>query len=1068
MKMKTISKIVRDWFPRGLFALMLTLSVTAFAQSGDKALNLRTVSGIVTDASLGTPMVGVRVQAYNNSLYAAMTKEDGSYTINVPEYVSSLTFALEGCNTSMCHITGKSTGVNMKMFRDVFSEIYSTRTYGTKAKVANIESMNADLSVDQQVQSKLSADLLTTTRSAQLGAGVSMLLGGINSLNINTQPLIVLDGVLMDMEYNRSTLHDGFYNNILANIMVDDIEKITLLKNGLAVYGAKGANGVILIDTKRNKSMATVIDLSIAGNYQLMPKFPEMMKSSQYRNYVSELLAGTGTKLTNFKFLNIDPEYFYYNTFHNETDWKQEAYEESFVQSYSINVQGGDDIANYNLSVGFALGDATLKESSFSRFNLRLNSDIMLADKMFVRFDASYSDVTRDLRDDGAPADVDDATITSPGFLSLIKSPFLSPYAFDNQGKVSSYLAQNDDYLYEVLGTKASLANPLAILQNGESINKNYFANRMITLSIIPRYEFSRYFSVNEHFSYTLVNSDENYYLPINGTPSFKIKGIGEVENKVAAMSGSQTSFMSDTYFKYERRFKAHFTNITAGFRYLNNSYKQNSMIGYNSGNDKTPNMGTSLLYKLTEGVDDKDISLTYWAQGDYNYKERYYLFAGLGVSASSRFGGNVSNGLKMFGVPWGVFPSVAGSWVVSSEPWFNTNKTFNYLKLNAGFDMTGNDGFDDTASRTYFSPVRLLEMSGLVIANIGNNSLQWETVSKISVGFDANLFENRLSISANAFNSVTNNLLSVSALSYLTGIENSWSNGGSLKNSGYDFSFNAKLLNKRDISWEAGASIGHYTNQITALPDNDRSFISEFYQANILTQVGSPVGVFYGYQTEGVFSTADQATNSGLYMIASTGARTYFEAGDVIFKNNDASDFEINKKDMVVIGNPNPDFYGNVFTKLSYKNFTLSATINYSLGNDVFNYQRMILENGSCFNNQTLAMVNRWTVEGQVTDIPRISYLDNKQNSRFSDRWIEDGSYLKLKNVTLSYKLPVYNQYIKGITVWGAANNLLTLTNYLGSDPEFSTSNNILTQGIDRGLLPQSANFSLGVKINL
>ncbi len=1069
MKMKTISKIVRDWFPRGLFGLMLTLSVTVFAQSGDKVPNLRAVSGIVTDAAFGTPMVGVRVQAYNNSLYAAMTKEDGSYTINVPEYVTSLIFALEGCNTSMCHITEKSTGVDMKMFRDVFSEIYSSRTYGTKSKTASIESMNADLSVDQQIQSKLSGDIVTTTRSAQLGAGNSMLLGGINSLNINTQPLIILDGIFIDMEYQRSTLHDGFYNNILSNIMVDDIEKVTLLKNGLAIYGAKGANGVILIDTKRNKSMATVIDLSIAGNYQLLPKFPEMMKASQYRNYVSELLAGTGTKLANFKFLNIDPNYYYYNTYHNETDWKQEAYDESFVQSYSINVQGGDDLANYNLSVGFALGDATLKESSLSRFNLRLNSDIMLANKMFVRFDASYSDVTRDLRDDGVPENVDDATITSPGFLSLIKSPFLSPYAFDNQGNTSRYVAQNDDYLDEVIGSEASLANPLAILRGGESINKNYFANRMITMAITPRYEFSRYFSINEHFSYTLINSDENYYLPINGTPSFEIKGIGVVNNKVSAMSGSQTSFMSNTYLKYEKRFKAHFVNMTAGFRYLNNSYQQNSMIGYNSGNDKMPNMTTSLLYKLTEGIDDKDISLTYWAQGNYNYREKYYLFAGLGVSASSRFGGEVTrSGVRAFGVPWGVFPSVAGSWVISSEPWFNANKTFNYLKLNAGFDITGNDGFDDTASRTYFSPVRLQDMTGLAISNIGNNSLQWEVVNKVSLGLDVNMFDNHLSLSANVFSSVTNNLLSISALSYLTGIENSWSNGGALKNSGYDFSFNAKLLNLKDLSWELGASIGHYKNEVTELPDNDRSFISESYNANILTAVGNPVGVFYGYQTDGVFSTTDQALASGLFMIASTGAKSYFEAGDIIFRNNDDSDFEINSKDMVVIGDPNPDFYGHIFTKINYKRFTLSSTVNYSFGNDVFNYQRMILESGSRFNNQTLALVNRWTVEGQVTDIPKISYLDSKQNSRFSDRWIEDGSYLKLKNVTLSYKLPVYNQYIKGITVWGAANNLLTITNYLGSDPEFSTSNNILTQGIDRGLLPQSTNFSLGVKINL
>ena len=170
----------------------------------------------------------------------------------------------------------------------------------------------------------------------------------------------------------------------------------------------------------------------------------------------------------------------------------------------------------------------------------------------------------------------------------------------------------------------------------------------------------------------------------------------------------------------------------------------------------------------------------------------------------------------------------------------------------------------------------------------------------------------------------------------------------------------------------------------------------------------------------------------------------------------------------MTVIGDPNPDFYGRIFSRMSYKHFTLSATVTYSMGGDLFNYQRMLLESGSRFMNQTLAMTNRWTAEGQVTDIPKATYGDPHQNSRFSDRWIEDGSYLRLKNVTLSYQIPITNTYLQGITIWGSANNLFTLTKYLGSDPEFSSSNNVLTRGVDRGLVPQTTNFSLGLKINL
>ena len=412
----------------GLMGLMLSFSTASVAQNSSSE-DVVTITGVVTDAASGTPMAGVRVQAYNNSLFTAMTKEDGSYSIKVPDYVSSLSFALEGCNTSVCAINGRTDDVDMQMYSDEFSNIYTTKTTASKSKVSKVSSLNADLSVDNQIQQNLLGDILSTTRSGQLAIGNSMMIAGINSLNINTQPLVVLDGVILDMGYDQLSMHDGYYNNVLANIMVEDIENVTVLKNGFGIYGAKGANGVVIIDTKRNKSFATKIDLSIAGNYQILPQFPTMMDASQYRSYVSEMLKTTGTKMNEFKFLQEDPNFYYYNMYHNDTDWSKVAYQDAFVQNYSLNVQGGDEIANYNLSVGFATGDATLVENDYSRFNLRLNSDIVMTDKMLIRFDASYSDVTRDLRDDGAIDNIDKNMITAPGFLSSIKSPFLSPYA---------------------------------------------------------------------------------------------------------------------------------------------------------------------------------------------------------------------------------------------------------------------------------------------------------------------------------------------------------------------------------------------------------------------------------------------------------------------------------------------------------------------------------------------------------------------------------------------------------------------------------------------------------------
>ena len=1054
----------KRFLPLGLLGMILLFMAPVSAQNSSE--NLTVVTGFVTDAAVGAPMPGVRVQAYNNSRYSTMTKEDGSFSIRIPDYVTSLTFSLEGCNTMVCALKGRTEGINVKMFDENFSELYNTSTTSVSISEAGVSSVGSDILADAPIQRSLQGSVLSVMRSGQLGIGSLLQVDGINSLNINTLPLIVLDGIILDMGYDHVAMHDGFYNNLLANIPVEDIESIQVLKNGYGVYGSKGANGVIIINTKRIKTMATKIDVNLSGSYQLMPTLPLVMNESQYRSYASELLGTTGTKMSSFKFLNSDNSYPYYYWYHeNETDWSKVSYQDAFVQNYNVSVQGGDDVANYSLSVGYVTGDATLTESDFSRFNLRLNSDILLGDRFTMRFDASYSDVTRDLRDDGAPDDIDNTMINAPGFLALVKSPFLSPYAQMYGGGLTSFLATEDDYLDEVLGTEVSLANPLAILENGDGVNKNYYGSRLITLAVTPKFEIKRNrLNLYEHFTYTLANTDENYYIPLNGTPRFRIEGIGMVDNKVAAMSASQNGFMSNTYLDYTKKINAHDINVQGGFRFINNSMFQTTMLGYNSGNDKKPNMDTSLKYRETDGTESEDISLTWWADAKYNFKEKYYLSASLGLIASSRYGRDVDAGINMLGVPWGLFPSVSAAWVVSSEPWFKLGFV-DYLKLNAGFDITGNDGYDASASKTYFYPVKLLGKSGVVMTNIGNGSLRWESTSKITAGLETVLLGNRLSLAANVFNSNTDNLLSIGALSYVTGIPNSWSNGGSLSNKGFDASFNLKLINSKILKWEVGAGIGHYKNEVTKLPS--AGYDTEIYGATVRTQVGSPVGVFYGYETNGVFSTSADAKAAGLYMLSDKGVRTYFEAGDVQFVDQNG-DHIINSDDMVQIGDPNPDFYGRITTRLGMGNLSLSATCTYSIGGDIYNYERMLLESGSRFMNQSLAMTNHWMVEGQHTDMPRLDFGDSHQNARFSDRWIEDGSYLRLSNVTLSYKIPISSTYLQGLTIWGSANNLITLTNYLGSDPEFASGNNVLLRGIDRGLVPQSTNFSLGLKINL
>jgi hypothetical protein len=592
----------------------------------------------------------------------------------------------------------------------------------------------------------------------------------------------------------------------------------------------------------------------------------------------------------------------------------------------------------------------------------------------------------------------------------------------------------------------------------------------MVTFSITPHYQFNDHLSLQEHFNFTLVNTNENYYLPLEGTPPFRLMSSSNVQvtNMAQSMAARQNAVLSDTRLMWNNRYGAHKIDVFGGVRYQSSKYKLTAQRGYDTGNDKYPSTGNTRNYKTTWGADDKTRDLTWYAQADYNWGEKYYLEAGISAETSSRFGDD-ADGLKLGGVVWGLFPSVNAAWVLSNEKWLANVKGIDYLRLNAGFDVTGNDNIDYTASKTYFIANNMLtqKVDGKSIGNIGNTSLKWETTNRLTVGLEGNFINNRLNARVNYYKGWTSNLLTLRQLAWTSGLAENWSNDGKLENEGFEVAASLKVLNLKDFGWELGASAGHYVNKITALPNNDRPFETEAYGATILSQVGSAAGVFYGYKTNGVYTNQAEADADGYYQVNDRDQKEYFAAGDIRFVDKDNNGV-IDDNDRFVIGDPNPDVYGNIYTRFNWKNWSLNATFRYSLGNDVYNYQRSLLEGGSRFYNQTTAMLSRWTSENQQTDIPRICYGDPMGNSRFSDRWIEDGSYLRLSNVTLSYSIPIRSTYLQGITLWGGAYNLFTITRYLGSDPDCGVSGSALLQGIDRGLQANARSFALGVKVNL
>ena len=1042
-----------------------------------------TIKGAVTDQATGKPLSGIQIQALGNVRYTAMTEEDGSFAIKVPTFATSLyVHAPEYASQQVAIIAGDSTQtVAIKMLSDKFHTMYGKGTNYTAVSEAQIDRFG--VTVDNEMSAKLGGDMRLLMRSGALDGGASMFIRGLSSINTDAQPLVVVDGLELDMQRDRYSLHDGQFNNMLANIAPDDIEKVTILKNATALYGARGANGVVLIETKRGRSMATRIDANISAGVTLIPKLPTLMDAAQYRNYATEILGtidGVQERTIDFRFLNDDPDGYYYHTYHNNTDWKDYVYDNAMTQNYSINVQGGDDIGMYNLSVGYVKADYAAKKNAFDRMNVRFNTDISILYNLKTKFDISISRTNNEVLDNGMPADFNTGTVVSPIALALIKSPLVAPYQFnqllnDGKGGFTSLYSDADDLFYQLYNTHAyDLANPVSILDYADGDSKNKAENTYFNVHIAPEYQLSRDFRLSALLSYTLDRNAQRYFRPYTNVPSFNIAGLGRVYAKTQSMFAKENNFLGRLQLDWNHQWAEHTVAAFAGAKFNTFSFDSSDVGVQANGetSDKNPNLGWS-GYRSINGANDEWRQIQWYANADYNYMNRYFATLSLLGEANSRFGEN-ADGLSLFGTKWALFPSVQLGWVLTNENWFPKNAGINYLRLNVGFDTSGNDGISNYAARTSYTTVRFNGNAiGTQLTNVGNDEIQWETTRKLNFGLETYLLDNRLGLKFDYFIHNTDNLLTLKSFSNpIGGINRYWSNGGKLQNTGFEATVSMKPVVEKDWSVELIASIGHYKNKVKALPDGDYT-TSIYGDGNILTAVGNPVALFYGYKTGGVLADDAAALAAGggkyLYMEDNAGIQHDFRAGDMHFIDQNG-DGIVNEADKVIIGDPNPDIYGNIIAMVSWKNLTLNVGFNYSLGNDVYNYQRSILNAGSNFYNQQVAEVGRWRYEGQQAELPRATFGDPMGNNRFSDRWIEDGSYLRMKTLNLSYRVPIPGAWtwLQGLTVWAEAQNLFTITKYLGSDPEFSAATGVLYQGIDTGNLAHSRTFMGGLKINL
>lgn len=1055
-----------------LMAGILAVSTEAFGQADTVAVknsivtdttsmvgqSVYTVKGIVQDAITLQPIIAAQIRSQKHKS-AATTDEQGNFEIEVSSSGEVLIINAFDYNLLEVPVRGrKSLAIDLysEVFRNLYKEIEGI--VGTMRSTSAVNSVNGtrdigyptSLSVDDVIQSKMGGDVRAMSRSGNSGLGTSLFIRGLNSVNMYAQPLFIVDGVIWNNNFDMHSVHDGFYNNPLNDIDLSDIESVSVIKDGTSIYGSKGGNGIIVIKTKRGEDMATKIVFNSFGGLTEKASSLPMLDGDQFRIYTSDLLgsAGQSSEQIEMPYFNNDPNSITYKKYHNITNWDDEVYQSGITHSYNIGVNGGDDKALYYFSLGYTGNKGIVNTTDLQRLNARTNADFTLSENIKLGMNVGYTSIDRNLLDDGVNP------YTSPTFLAMVKAPFLSPYSYTPTGTLTT--DPEDADIFDV-------SNPTAIVANALNTNKHY----RLSIGFKPEFRLSPELTLSSQFDYAIDKFKETYYSPMVGVADRDLPGVGISENVFKSQIMRNISIFDDTQLKFGKQVKeVHDIKAIAGFRYISNYFEMDYGEGHNSGSDQKRNLDNQII-RSTSGANNRVKSISNYLTVDYSFDNRYLLSAAVSADASSRFGSETQGGLQLFGRSWAVFPSVNAAWLISSETFMADVKAIDWLKLRVGYGLSGNDDIEPYAWSAYFESTRYMDRAnGLILANIGNSEIQWETTAKASLGLDAILFNNRLSVTADLYSNKTKDLLFMKPLPEVLGNGYYRGNGGELSNKGFEFSANLRLVNFTGIKWEVGGSIGHYSNKIESLPDGGE-YITSLYGADILTSVGNPAGVFYGYKTLGVFTGEEAADAANLSLIDDDGVLQHFSAGDIHFEDLNP-DGIIDGNDRQVIGNPNPDFFGSFNSKIDFGNFTLDMLFTYSYGNDVYNALRANLESGSMPINQTTTMLNRWFYEGQETMQPKVTYMDPMGNSRFSDRWIEDGSYLRFKTLSLGYNIPLKNSFVEGLKVWVSANNLFTLTNYLGRDPEVSVKNEVLYQGIDTGLLPLTRSYFFGIKMNL
>jgi TonB-linked SusC/RagA family outer membrane protein len=1015
----------------------------------------RTITGTVYDDSgVALPGAGVIIKGTKT---AASTNSEGRYSISVPATPTVLVFSYIGTTSQEVEVAANRTTVNVTLRSSAMDlENVVVIGYGTAKKsevTSSISSISAkdikDLpvsGVDQALQGKLSG-VSVSTNGGQPGGGVSVRVRGITSVNGN-EPLYVVDGV--PLQTTRNTISQDQLGGMggqttqspLASINPSDILTIDILKDASAqaIYGSLGANGVVLITTKRGQAGEGKITYEGYFGLQEVPKKLDIMNLSEFAEYNNQVLSEIAT--TNNTTFTPIPEFQNPGILGVGTDWQDEVFRRGAMQNHQLSFSGGHEKTTYYTALNYFDQQGTIIGSDFKRLSLRFNIDQQV--KSWFKVGLS-SNLTRSNQrvslTNGSDAIVTIATANSPA----------SP-VFDQNGGYATTVGIGG---YNFGNVRNPIA--LALAREVRNIQSKGYGNLYGEITF------------NENFSF---RSEVNFDYTVGDNSAFQ-PYIDQIltPSRLVEQRSTNVYYGVRNFLNYNQTFGKHKVTALLGHEFQESEYDQLDASRQNLAQN-IPAIGAGGEAGQSLGSYLGDFAMeSYFARAGYTYNDKYALNLSIRRDGSSAFGPD--NRI-------GYFPAASIGWTVTNEDWAKNIKFLDYLKVRAGAGAVGNQ--NSPQQNAYVTRVRLVSTApfgqGGIPQNVGNPALQWESVRTYNAGLDFGFLNRKLDVTLDLYQKETTNMILPSSLPVFTGIGTEYNdiqapvvNAGKMTNKGIDIGITSYNMTSKDFEWRTNFVFSKYKNTLNYLNSPSSTYLEfvEYGNAILLTRTaaGRAVGGFYGFQTDGLFRTMDELNNGPDQGLPISPTGTWL--GDVRYKDLNG-DGKIDDQDLTYIGDPNPSFTFGLTNTFRYKNFDLSVFLQGTYGNDVLNYTKRTTEQlSNVYNNQLNTVKDRFTQSNPNGALPRYNQWHNN-NFRVSDRFVEDGSYLRIQNVTFGYNLPqtlISKAKIANARIFVTGQNLYTFTKYTGYDPELGAFNSSATFfNIDNGNYPNPRTFTFGANI--